>query len=371
MKLLKNEKGLALPTVLMVMLVMTLLGTALWHYSMNGIQQASRNQKKMQAYYIARAGADAIAQHIIERPQAALQLQTATSPSNLATRNVGDGYFEAYVRLDPANANIVQVISRGFSDNGSDNATSQVTLNVLRQQSNIQVFHQAVAQTSNQTLDLTKMSVIGDVSSAGSIETNPRRFAGTTYPDTSTSYPAATLPVLPAGTVTVSGNDTIVQPNYSYLNITSGSNGDIIFNTGVAGTTSQVIVHTLDAGRNIILNGNGKLELFVTSSAVVQTGSKRTVNRAGNESNLVVYLMDNTSLTLKANVEFYGYIYGPNATLNMQSGLTTISGGIVVGSLRKSDGTGVPIGNIIHVPPPSGANILSSVFGYIRGYWNN
>jgi len=363
-----DERGLALPLVLTVMVVATLLSSVLWQYSMTDIKQASRKQQKMQAHYIARSGAEAIAQHLIERPQAASQLVASTSQTNPATSQVGSGHFQAFVRHDPANRNVIQIVSNGFNDD----VTSQVTLNLLRQQSNIQVFHRAIEQASPHTLDLRGMTVIGDVGSAREIIINPRRFAGTTYPwQTDATYPDAILPSLTTGTVAQQGSDLIVDPNFFYPSIGPHNTGDIVFKTGTPGETVQVVVDTLDAGRNIILQGGGRLELFVTHSATVRTGNKKTVNRPGNESNLVVYLMDGASLTLQANVEFYGYIYGPKATVNVQSGLTTIIGSVIAGSLNRLNGAGGPNGNIIHVPPPSGANILSSVFGYIRGYWSN
>ena len=57
----RNEKGVALPLVLIVMIVTMLLGTALWQYSMTDITHVSKEEKKMQAYYLARSGAELIA----------------------------------------------------------------------------------------------------------------------------------------------------------------------------------------------------------------------------------------------------------------------------------------------------------------------
>ena len=58
---LKNEHGWAMPLVLMVIVVITLLGTALWAYSMADLKQVTREEKRMQAYYLARSGAELVA----------------------------------------------------------------------------------------------------------------------------------------------------------------------------------------------------------------------------------------------------------------------------------------------------------------------
>lgn len=53
---------------LLVMLVMSLLGTALWQYSVTDTIHVSRDQERIQAYYLARAGADATLQAWLQSP---------------------------------------------------------------------------------------------------------------------------------------------------------------------------------------------------------------------------------------------------------------------------------------------------------------
>ncbi len=69
MRLLKCEKGLAMPLALMVLIVITLLGTALWYYSMSELDQSVREEKKARAYYLARAGAESLARDLIINPE--------------------------------------------------------------------------------------------------------------------------------------------------------------------------------------------------------------------------------------------------------------------------------------------------------------
>lgn len=57
----KYEKGLAMPLTLIVILVLIMLGTSLWHYSMADLKHASLESQKMQAYYHARSGAELLA----------------------------------------------------------------------------------------------------------------------------------------------------------------------------------------------------------------------------------------------------------------------------------------------------------------------
>lgn len=47
-----------MPLAIIVMVVLTLLGTALWHYSMTDVKHIAMEESRMQAYYLARSGAE-------------------------------------------------------------------------------------------------------------------------------------------------------------------------------------------------------------------------------------------------------------------------------------------------------------------------
>lgn len=55
-----NERGMALPLVLMIMLVLGLLGGALLQYSGADVKSVAREEKRLQAHYLARSGAVAV-----------------------------------------------------------------------------------------------------------------------------------------------------------------------------------------------------------------------------------------------------------------------------------------------------------------------
>jgi hypothetical protein len=54
----KNDKGSAMPVALLVMLVLTVLGTALWQYFMADTLQVARAGQQMQSYYLSRSGVE-------------------------------------------------------------------------------------------------------------------------------------------------------------------------------------------------------------------------------------------------------------------------------------------------------------------------
>ena len=67
--------------------------------------------------------------------------------------------------------------------------------------------------------------------------------------------------------------------------------------------------------------------LFVTHSAELQTPHTMTPD------SFLVIMADGTVVTLRANGEFNGYIYGPNATTIMQSKWSAVNGAIITGGM--------------------------------------
>ncbi len=62
MYIIKDEKGAAMIVALLVMVVLLLLGSALWQYSTADTIHVAMDEQRMQAYYLARAGADSALQ---------------------------------------------------------------------------------------------------------------------------------------------------------------------------------------------------------------------------------------------------------------------------------------------------------------------
>lgn len=113
MKLHRNNRGIALPIVLIIALILTILGTVLWHYSVRDLIFAEKNLKRMQAYYIARSGADAVAQYIVDNPDGIDMKEyvdaLVNSPKSYPTSISGDpkGYFEIEVTRDSGKGIII------------------------------------------------------------------------------------------------------------------------------------------------------------------------------------------------------------------------------------------------------------------------
>ena len=97
MKIFTEERGLALPLVLTVLLVVTILGSTLYMLSMNETRQVAMDENRLKAHYVARSGAHAVAVSLIDNPGSAEKLieSPASDPVEF-----GEGTFEVLVYGD-------------------------------------------------------------------------------------------------------------------------------------------------------------------------------------------------------------------------------------------------------------------------------
>ncbi|MCW3490304.1 pilus assembly PilX N-terminal domain-containing protein [Dethiobacter alkaliphilus] len=110
----KNDRGSALPVALLVMFVLTLLGTALWQYFINDTLQVARAENQVQAYYLGRSGVE-VGLGLVE---------TVLNDSSLNIHNISDLADEL------EDVNTVNAINTGTFDIrfSADTETEEVTV---------------------------------------------------------------------------------------------------------------------------------------------------------------------------------------------------------------------------------------------------
>jgi hypothetical protein len=109
-QLFKEKRGSAIITVLIVMGVLTLLGAAILQYSVNDNLQVHNDEKRMQAHYLARSGAEAVANYIMNHSDEVDELVgKETEPVEL-----GKGTFK--VKVTEQNPEGLLIESTGYVD---------------------------------------------------------------------------------------------------------------------------------------------------------------------------------------------------------------------------------------------------------------
>lgn len=350
----KRKKGMALVLVMFVMAVLMIIGSSMISVSSSETNNSFREENKLKAHYAAQAGLDAVAKYItnVNNPSLIVQnLITNTSITPL-TGVIGDGSFSTTITGDPTTT--IKITSVGTAAN----VTEIQSLEMFSQSvSASEIFKNVVY--SKQSMDLSGLTIKGPLQSGGAITRVPTNDSdGKLYKSTwnvNESTPMTTpqfiIPTLPRRTKP-GDNNISLDGDYGTISV---NNTVITFNTPSNGILS-VVVDNFSSKSDIVINGNGKVYLYVKDSLSIQTP-----HTEGN-LNLIVFLgtpqINGTyspagTYNMKGNANFSGFLYGPAATINNNSH-ETFEGAIVCDTFLLDD-------TVTYVPIDGNVN-LSNVF---------
>lgn len=159
-----NQKGMALPLVIIIMTFLIILGGALLSTQMSEVYTNVNDENRTEAYYVARSSAEAVLSYLIdhEREVSALSLTMNPSETPYATVPFEDGYAEMYILyngMDNTGSMFYTLVSRGFV-NGVEN---RVEIDMMRRKSSendYEVFENAISTLGNmgiKNLDIASM----------------------------------------------------------------------------------------------------------------------------------------------------------------------------------------------------------------------
>lgn len=316
--MIKDSKGMALPLVLITMFVLTILGTSLWQYSITDTIHVARDQRKMQAHYLARSGAEMIANHILRNPEEAAGLIGASKSAPVILEE-GSFEVEVYGVLND------EIIIESTGRVGDINQT--VVLTIL----NTGIFGDFALFASSISLSGNAARIYGDVVftdedgddfkesiiKEGEIIHDPHRY-----------YPPAEFPEgLPPRDdihMTSSGVTEYVYEHGEYDSIvTRGGTLNFELNGDL-----NIYAHTFEASGNgeVTLTGSGRLLLFTDNYL---GGGNFTMNPDPDSNvSLVVFVSPGGLFNMNGTPNFSGAVYAPEATVHF-SGVTTLTGSVI------------------------------------------
>lgn len=425
MKIIENEKGLVMPLVLIIMVLMALLGTSIWFMSLTDLKQVERDQKRTQSYYMAAAGADAVGQYITINPdekdiEALIDAIDGAGSSEKIM--VSSGLFGNVGELDievkqieqtdgDETIRLVQLTGKGYVDDVSQ----QVNL-YLEKLTPAAIFNAALKV--NNDVDLSSMGVLsGDIVSSGSVDIDSSLLCGNNednfqycnpdYEDFGEEGPFDVYESKPfdyktkdfdpvseeedfEDSITIGNNESLeIITNRIIDEIDVNNNGKLIVDARNRNADLKVEVNTIDMKQNAEIifhthqdheinlyineefNANGSFDvegfggvnIYIRSNAKFQTPNSNVVENAY----LIVYLEKGSEMALHANAVFRGYIYGPEATVKAHSASSTIIGSVVANSFvahNKDDA----MGRLIYEPFVREEEIELNL-GYRLSYW--
>ncbi len=371
MKYFLDEKGVALPLVLMILFILTLLGTTIFMFNMAETKQVALTEDKMKAHYVARSGAHAVAAYIIENPEKAIDLHYAEKTA----QEFRDGEFVVDVRFPADNdgnytTNEIYIRSTG-TVNGSEqdvlaivrnigahfpvfgdtielqgqNPSANTVItggNVYYRTENINVPDHIVQDGEVEHLDRTFPPVIMPCDDTGS------PFYGT-CPPPNTEYDGSII------TSTIGFGKNNVYEDIKLVGQVGGdieidaSHGDniLVKANKIEFQNNDLIVHLNDNIVAIVaeeiddlvettITGSGTLAIYCNQ--FVKKGNLN-IDLDNEEVNLNVYVTKDGEFELAGTPNFHGAIYAPEATFFQSgSGSGSLNGWILAGEFRGGQG---------------------------------
>lgn len=389
MGFLKSEKGFAMPLVLIVLIVLTLLGIALWNYSMSELNHSVREEKRARAYYIARAGAESVARDLINDPSPLTEIpeigdqMISNSNDEEFVEFVSDGNKVGGIKVEMKRITAESVEITGTGEVDGVMQSVSILLETMEQFDGVVYSLGSLDFQSGVTLN-------GDVVSGGKVKL-PNNFNGTLKEDTVITFPVHEFTKIPEyeGVLTVAKDDNLIIPddieNSNNNNINNGENNDdengdnndianVIYvgpyqkiyighsatlvldakggpltvetkilemhNNAkmlelktVKGNDLTLIVDELDL-KKLKVTGNGKAYIYVRSMMNVQTPHADVDDQAL----LIVRLDKGCIMEMQANSNFEGLVYGPEAVVEI-AGNADFYGAMIVEQLKGSGGS--------------------------------
>jgi hypothetical protein len=399
-KLLKNEKGYALVLVLIIMIIFFMLGTVLIAVSTSQVKEAVKQQERVQAYYLAYSGANAVVEWVISGGD------VPVGESELVELDVGSFIVEV-----EENSNLLTITSHSTVDGYEERVT--VTLTRQSGGSSGFPFPTDMAVFSNTKINMGGGPIINGPVGTNAVENNSivlsggssingaiwvgpnaseevmnvaqgievsdpqelnaiRNYEMPDFPEYPTNYPLYSDTAITSGQHShnlvkdgkLSGNHWLLQSqynlntlqiygNYSFTEIFINQNYRIYFDLG-GGDRSIVVDHLNLENGHISLIGDGSLTIYVKDQ--ISLGSGSTINKTetitqSNVEQLNIYYKGNNSVTLAGSQEIHGSFFSLSglADLNLTAG-GAFYGSIVSGGNVNLDGGSDAVIRVLYAP---------------------
>ncbi|UNK16090.1 pilus assembly PilX N-terminal domain-containing protein [Paenibacillus sp. N3/727] len=357
----KNERGFALPMVLILVTALSILGMTLLGVSVSQAARTVHQEKKEQAFYIAKSGADAIASYIIENYNPATLTTTAISTLNSdyldQDIHLGQGTFRAEVTTG-APLNPYTIIVKSTAKVG--NVTNPATL-TLEPDAPIVPMNHAIFASENivsqgavavfEKGDVTAgKKIIGEIASLGGGKLE-ESYTGAMppaihFPDVN-GWPPLTIT---GSTISQSGNYgdySSSSTQFEYINVANNKDLYIAFNEF---TPSQSI--------NITGSGNGIVQIYANK---LETHTSFSINSNGHK----VILFVEKSLILDGSFTLNGVLlYAPNADYTSTNGSLFLTGAMITKNVTLTGASTVNYDAAV-------ANLFAETRKFKKVKWSN
>lgn len=342
----KNERGLALPTVLILMTALTILGLTLLGVGLSQAARTVHQEKKEQAFYIAKSGADAIASYIIDKynpmtltEEAITDLNNGYLNQDISLPSPSPGTFKVTIVKGIVTGDIINTVnieSVGKVGNVTDKVVLSLGLDGPISKSDHAIFAFGDIDITNDSYGPPSKASVnnGNVAAEGNINGNlVFPVGGTATP----SYTGVSPPKIPF----INATSWTKQTLGSSIN-ESGYYGDIMINNSKVFSINanskeiHVVFGEMIINSSTIINVNGSTStpdgiIHIYANSLRGTSSL-TLNNTNNK-NVIFHVKDNIDLVGSFNLGG-ALLYAPEAEYTATSGSLVLRGAMVVKNLK-------------------------------------
>jgi hypothetical protein len=372
--MLRDQKGVALPTVLLIIVVLSLLGMMLLAVSANEAVRASYHEKKTKAYYIARSGADAIAQHIINN-YTTFNNTDRTELNDHLNQDINEfgGVFR--VQLDPLNPSSTNLTIRSM---GRVNNTEDVVTLTLSEDNYKFPMKGIYATEPNASVNVgtngelkvipwgeagvalrTKGTIIGNV--VGPNQPNVALDPLPPSPSFPTTLDDKRFVAFDANISGYYGNRTINAGITYYITLDAGEHVQLLFDDLIIDQSSVTF----------FISGHPTGKVSIYANNIRSSGSLNFVNNYDNKAFL--FIKGKLDLPSSGSVAMTKVLlYAPEAELNLEKGSFAYYGSyMIVKNITLNDQAASP-GNKFSYEYMDGLSDTVTISpGYKRKQWGN
>lgn len=375
--MLNNNRGAALAMVILVLAVGMVLGGVVLFLGTHETQMTYATENLTRAYYVARSGADAMGEYIINNPEdISVLMDQSSDPASIGDGEATITDMEAFTE---DSVDKIRIVAEGVVPGGY---TRTATL-VLKHFNGSSLFEYGLFSEEN--LNATKIDDVDTtdgsdflLGSNGTIDTNNN------YPDgdyvamqyQNMDYPEPTFPgdpnpitgvidvPLPPTEPDIEGNgDDNINADAVYSRIYKNG-GSLTFHAP-GNQDLYVVVSEIDLNCDVIVNGTGTVHLYIRNGSESPDGNFMTpINIGANAEQFRIYLEADAELNLQANLTSYCYIYGPGAEIQLAA-QSSVTGAIIAESYTSP---GKPD---ITFEPLTDDDEDDAVNGYKRDRWED
>ncbi|MFO8060427.1 MAG: hypothetical protein R6U70_07225, partial [Bacillota bacterium] len=299
----RRQLGMALPGTIVVAVVLLILGTAIWQYGMADRLQVFRTEKHIKAHYLARSGAEAVADYLLHNQEAAGDFIGYASE----TFSLDGGEVEVCVYGDHHNEVIIE----------SSGTVADVTETVLLSLNSVGVFD--VAAFGNDVVIngvaaeiwgslIYVDSISGDWESVvhGEVAQDDRVYPDPEFPDDDELTDLGAIK-----------GDFLLETDGRATSVSLSGKDELVVKLGDEGEPSDRILKVdsmeCTGQGTVILEGDGRFLLYVTDS--FKGGG--TFITTTDDAWIIVFLAEDATFDLAGTPEFRGAIYGPKANVDL------------------------------------------------------